>query len=47
MRLIPILAVLVAGVGASHAGGVDVRVMFSGQVVPGVYGQVPLASPPG
>jgi hypothetical protein len=40
MRLIPILAVLVAGVGASHAGGVDVRVMLSGQVVPGVYGQV-------
>src|SRR5450755_426598 len=40
MRVIAILAVLVAGVGASHAGGVDVRVMLSGQVVPGVYGQV-------
>ena len=40
MRLISILAVLVAGVGASHADGVDVRVMLSGQVVPGVYGQV-------
>jgi hypothetical protein len=40
MRVIAILAVLVAGAGASHAGGVDVRVMLSGQVVPGVYGQV-------
>jgi hypothetical protein len=40
MRLIAILAVLVAGIGVSHAGGVDVRVMLSGQVVPGVYGQV-------
>jgi hypothetical protein len=40
MRVIAILAVLVAGAGASHAGGVDVRIMLSGQVVPGVYGQV-------
>jgi hypothetical protein len=38
MRLIAILAVLAAG--SSYAGGVDVRVMLSGQVVPGVYGQV-------
>src|ERR1017187_7962698 len=40
MRVIAILAVLVAGAGASHAGGGDVRIMLSGQVVPGVYGQV-------
>jgi hypothetical protein len=38
MRLIAILAVFAAG--SSYAGGVDVRVMLSGQVVPGVYGQV-------
>jgi hypothetical protein len=40
MRVIAILAVLVAGAGVSHAGGLDVRIMLSGQVVPGVYGQV-------
>jgi len=46
MRVIAILAVLAAG--SSYAGGVDVRVMLSGQVVPGVYGQVSLgnAGPP-
>jgi len=38
MRLIAILAVLAAG--SSYAGGVDIRVILSGQVVPGVYGQV-------
>jgi hypothetical protein len=38
MRVIAILAVLAAG--SSYAGGVDLRVMLSGQVVPGVYGQV-------
>jgi hypothetical protein len=40
MRVIAILALLGAGIGASHAGGVDLRIMLSGQVVPGVYGQV-------
>jgi hypothetical protein len=46
MRVIAILAVLAAG--SSYAGGVDVRVMLSGQVVPGVYGQVDFgnAGPP-
>lgn len=48
MRTITILALLSAGAGASHAGGVDIRVMLSGQVVPGVYGQVSIGneSPP-
>ncbi len=40
MRLIAIVALLGAGIGASHAGGVDLRIMLSGEVVPGVYGQV-------
>jgi hypothetical protein len=40
MRVIAIVALLGAGIGASHAGGVDLRIMLSGQVVPGVYGQV-------
>ena len=40
MRVISILALLSACASASHAGGVDIRVMLSGQVVPGVYGQV-------
>jgi hypothetical protein len=46
MRAIAIFAVLAAG--SSYAGGVDVRVMLSGQVVPGVYGQVNFgnAAPP-
>ena len=46
MRVITILAVLVAGTGAGHAGGLDVRVMLSGQVVPGVYGQVNIGNEP-
>lgn len=40
MRVIAILALLGAGIGASHADGVDLRIMLSGQVVPGLYGQV-------
>jgi hypothetical protein len=48
MRLITILALLCTGAGVSHAGGVDIHVMLSGQVVPGVYGQVSIGneSPP-
>jgi len=46
MRVIAILAVLVAGTGAGHAGGLDVRVILSGQVVPGVYGQVNIGNEP-
>jgi hypothetical protein len=43
MRVITILALLAAA-SASHAGGVDIHVMLSGQVVPGVYGQVTLGN---
>ncbi|MEA3176424.1 MAG: hypothetical protein QOF42_3835 [Gammaproteobacteria bacterium] len=44
MRVIVALAVLVAGLGTSHADGLNVRVMLSGQVVPGVYGQVAIGN---
>jgi hypothetical protein len=44
MRVITILALLIAGTGASRAGDLDIRVMLSGQVVPGVYGQVSIGN---
>lgn len=40
MRIILASAILFAGIGASHADALNVRIMLSGQVVPGVYGQV-------
>jgi hypothetical protein len=48
MRVITILPLLIAGASASYAGDLDIRVMLSGQVVPGVYGQVTIGneSPP-
>jgi hypothetical protein len=39
-------AMLVAGVGVSRAGDLDINVILSGQVAPGVYGQVHLGSAP-
>src|SRR5450631_3391113 len=44
MRLITLVAVVCAGIGSAHAGDLDIRVMLSGQVAPGVYGQVQLGS---
>ncbi len=40
MRLIVFSAVLLVGAGASHAGGLDIHVLLSGEVAPGLYGQV-------
>ena len=40
MRLIPIVAVLLAGAGVCRAGDLDIHLMLSGEVAPGVYGQV-------
>ena len=40
MRIITGLVVFIACLGASYAGDLNVRVVLSGQVVPGVYGQV-------
>jgi hypothetical protein len=40
MRVITLVAIIFAGTGGAHAGDLDIRVMLSGQVAPGVYGQV-------
>ncbi len=40
MRIILASAILCAGIGTSHADALNLRIMLSGQVVPGVYGQV-------
>jgi hypothetical protein len=39
-------AMLMAGAGVSRAGDLDLHVILSGQVAPGVYGQVRLGSDP-
>ncbi len=40
MRVSTLVVILCAGIGGARAGDLDIRVMLSGQVVPGVYGQV-------
>ena len=40
MRLITLVAVSLVGTGLSYAGGLDIHVMLSGEVAPGLYGQV-------
>ncbi len=40
------ITMLVASVGVSRAGDLDIHVILSGQVAPGVYGQVQLGSAP-
>ncbi len=40
------VALLIAGAGVSRAGDLDIHVILSGQVAPGVYGQVQLGSGP-
>ncbi len=44
MRLISIVGALLLSAGVSHAGDLDIRVMLSGQVAPGVYGQVQIGN---
>jgi hypothetical protein len=39
-----LLTMLIAGAGVSRAGDLDIHVILSGQVAPGVYGQVQLGS---
>ena len=41
-----LVTMLVASVGVSRAGDLDIHVLLSGQVAPGVYGQVQLGSAP-
>jgi hypothetical protein len=40
MRLTLLAAVLLVGADVSHAGGLDIHVLLSGEVAPGLYGQV-------
>src|ERR1700681_2783595 len=44
MRVITLVAIVFAGIGSAHAGDFDIRVMVSGQVAPGVYGQVQIGN---
>ena len=44
MRVITLVAIMCAGVGSAHAGDLGIRIMLSGQVVPGVYGQVQIGN---
>jgi hypothetical protein len=39
-----LVTTLIAGAGVSRAGDLDIHVILSGQVAPGVYGQVQLGS---
>jgi hypothetical protein len=40
MRLTLFAGALIVGAGVSHAGGLDIHVLLSGEVAPGLYGQV-------
>jgi hypothetical protein len=44
MRLISIVAVILAGAGICRAGDLNIHVILSGEVAPGVYGQVQFGS---
>ena len=44
MRVFTLLAIMFAGIGGAHAGDLDLRVMLSGPVAPGVYGQVQIGN---
>jgi hypothetical protein len=44
MRLITIVAIVFAGISGARAGDLGIRVMLSGQVAPGVYGQVQIGN---
>jgi len=44
MRLVSIGVFLLAGASASHAGDLDIHVMLTGEVAPGVYGQVQIGN---
>ena len=44
MRVFTLTTIMFAGIGSAHAGDLDIRVMLSGQVAPGVYGQVQIGN---
>jgi hypothetical protein len=41
-----LVGLLIAGTGLSRAGDLDIHVILSGQIAPGVYGQVRLGNDP-
>jgi hypothetical protein len=41
-----LVTMLIAGAGVSRAGDLDIHVILSGQVAPGVYGQLQLGNDP-
>jgi hypothetical protein len=43
-KLSVLVTMLIAGAGVSRAGDLDIHVILSGQVAPGVYGQVQLGN---
>ena len=44
MRVLTLTTIMFAGIGGANAGDLDIRVMLSGQVAPGVYGQVQIGN---
>jgi hypothetical protein len=44
MRLFLLIAIMFTGLSGARAGDLDLRVMLSGQVAPGVYGQVQIGN---
>jgi hypothetical protein len=44
MRTLALITLFGAGIGASQAGDLDIHVILSGQVAPGVYGQVQIGN---
>lgn len=44
MRLISIVALVLAGAGVCRAGDLNIHLMLSGEVAPGVYGQVQIGN---
>lgn len=44
MRLLSIAAVLLAGAGVCRAGDLSIHLMLSGEVAPGLYGQVQIGN---
>ena len=44
MRLLSIVAVLLAGAGVCRASDLSIHLMLSGEVAPGVYGQVQIGN---
>lgn len=44
MRIVVSVVFALASIGVGHAGDLDIHVLLSGQIAPGVYGQVQLGN---